>query len=256
VRLLTPPRHRGVEYLDDEVDPAVRRRSHRDIALSNTLFGGVHAMRAALTPLFEHGPRELSLLDVGTGTGDIPSRLVPMAAKHGVRLDVIGLDGHRELVAATRAWPIDPVCADALSLPFADRSIDVVCCSQTLHHFEHTDAMRIVSEMHRVARRCVIIADLRRSWVAVAALWLVSFPLGFHPVSRHDGVVSILRGFTGAELRGLVRDAVAVTPLVRHRLLFRVTASWSRTPLRTVPDDAAASTSGSHARRAGDGDDR
>ena len=44
-----PPRRRGVEYLDEEVEPGVRQRSHRDIALSNRLFGGVHAVRADST---------------------------------------------------------------------------------------------------------------------------------------------------------------------------------------------------------------
>jgi hypothetical protein len=57
----------------------------------------------------------------------------------------------------------------------------------------------------------------------------VSFPLGFHPVSRHDGMVSILRGFTAPELSGLVEDAVGITPAVQHRLGWRVTARWSRT---------------------------
>ena len=226
--LLTPARRRGVEYLDADVEPGVRRRSHRDIALSNRLFGGVHAMRAELAPLFGRDARELSLLDVGTGTGDIPSRLVREAARRGVRLRVLGLDDPPELVAATREWPIEAVTANALALPFADRSIDIVCCSQVLHHFEQRDALQLLREMHRVARRCVIVADLRRSWLAAAALWLISFPLGFHPVSRHDGVVSIFRGFTGAELRTLVREAVGEDAKVRRRFLFRVTASWPR----------------------------
>jgi len=185
-------------------------------------------MRAELAPLFGRDARELSLLDVGTGTGDIPSRLVREAARRGVRLRVLGLDDHPELVAATREWPIEAVTANALALPFADRSIDIVCCSQVLHHFEQRDALQLLREMHRVARRCVIVADLRRSWLAAAALWLISFPLGFHPVSRHDGVVSIFRGFTGAELRTLVREAVGEDAKVRRRFLFRVTASWPR----------------------------
>jgi SAM-dependent methyltransferase len=226
-RLLTPTRRRGVEYLDAPVDAAVRRRSHRDIALSNVLFGGIHAVRAELEPLLRSGARELTLLDVGTGTGDIPARLARQAARRGVRLRVLGLDGHRELVAATREWPVDPVCADALALPFGTGSIDVVCCSQVLHHFAGDDARHVVREMHRVAKRRVIVADLHRSWVAAAALWLVSFPLGFHPVSRHDGVVSIFRGFTLEELRCLVREAVGVEPRVRSRFAFRVSASWS-----------------------------
>lgn len=227
-RLLTPTRRRGIEYLDQEaVDPRVRRRSHRDIALSNALFGGVHAVRTELTPLLSLGIRELTLLDVGTGTGDIPAKLARRAARHGVALHVLGLDGHRELVAATREWPADPVCADALALPFANASIDIVCCSQVLHHFVTDDAVQLIREMHRVAKRRVIIADLHRSWLAAASLWLISFPLGFHPVSRHDGVVSILRGFTRPELRAMVREAVGVEPQVRSRFAFRVTASWS-----------------------------
>jgi hypothetical protein len=84
----------------------------------------------------------------------------------------------------------------------------------------------MLRELHRVARRRVVVADLRRSWVAAAGLWLVSFPLGFHPVSRHDGVVSVLRGFDGQELAGMVREAVGVVPAVRHRFAWRVTASW------------------------------
>ena len=226
---LTPTRRRGIEWLDEEDDPRIQRRSHRDIALANRLFGGVHAVRAELIPYLASLRGEVTLLDIGTGTGDIPEHLIRATARHGVSLRVIGLDGRAELVAATREWPVDPVCANALALPFATGSIDVVIASQVLHHFELADAARVLQEMHRVAKRRVIIADLRRSSVAAAALWLVSFPLGFHPVSRHDGVVSILRGFLRPELRSLVRDAVGIDPRVNHRFAYRITASWSPT---------------------------
>jgi ubiquinone/menaquinone biosynthesis C-methylase UbiE len=226
---LTPPRLRGIEYLDaPDVDPRIRRRSHRDIALSNRLFGGTHALLAELRPMLRTARGSLTLLDVGTGTGDIPAKFARSAARRGIEVRVLGLDDHRELVAATRDWPVEPICADALSLPFGDASIDIVCCSQVLHHFSDTDAIRLVREMHRVARRRVAIADLLRSRVAAAALWSLSFPLRFHPVSRHDGVVSIYRGFTRKELRALVRDAVKVEPRVRLRFAYRLTASWDR----------------------------
>jgi ubiquinone/menaquinone biosynthesis C-methylase UbiE len=143
-----------------------------------------------------------------------------------VKVEVLGVDDHRELVAATRDWPVVPVCADALSLPFADASIDVVFCSQTLHHFADDDARKLILEMDRVARRLVLVADIRRNWLALAGLWTFSFPLRFHPVSRHDGVVSVLRGYTGSELRRLVHEAIGQDPIVRRRLMFRVTATW------------------------------
>jgi hypothetical protein len=73
----------------------------------------------------------------------------------------------------------------------------------------------------------VIVSDIRRSWLAAAGIWLASWPLRFHPVSRHDGVVSVLRGFTRAELGAVVAAAVGVTPRVRRHRGFRVTAAWT-----------------------------
>lgn len=224
---LTPARRRGVEWLDEDRDPALQRRSHRDIALANRLFGGIHAVQAELEPWLGRAGSTATLLDVGTGTGDIPERLRREAAARHATLEVFGLDGRVELVKATRDWPVAGVAGDALDLPFATQSFDFVIASQVLHHFSVEDAVQLVREMHRVAKRRVVIADLRRSWVAVAGLWLVSFPLGFHRVSRHDGVVSILRGFEVSELRDLVRQAVGVTPDARRRFGWRVTASWS-----------------------------
>ena len=224
--VFTPLRRRGVEYLDETRDPKLQRRSHRDIALANRLFGGVHAVQEELAPCLQEAGTSASLLDVGTGTGDIPDRLRKFAARRQVSLEVFGLDGRPELVRATREFPVAGIVGDALALPFASCAFDFVIASQVLHHFTFDDAVQLIREMHRVARRRVIIADLRRSWLAVGGLWLVSFPLGFHAVSRHDGVVSILRGFEVPELHDLVRAAVGVSPVVRRRIGWRVTASW------------------------------
>jgi SAM-dependent methyltransferase len=227
VRYLTPARRRGVEWLDVARDPALQRRSHRDIALANRLFGGIHAVKAELASFIRSAGKSATLLDVGTGTGDIPDRLRKFAAAGNVDLEVFGLDGRVELVKATREYPVSGVAGDALALPFASGAFDFVIASQVLHHFAHDEAVQLVREMHRVAKRRVVIADLRRSWVAVAGLWLVSFPLGFHKVSRHDGIVSILRGFEVSDLRELVRQAVGVAPEVHKRMGWRVTASWT-----------------------------
>ncbi len=226
--LLTPHRRRGYEILDDpQVDDELRSRSLSDVARANTMFGGWRAVEAELAAVLqESGERSLSLLDVGTGIGDIPARANKKWGARGVTISAFGVDICPSLLRDARASGLTPVCADALVLPFASKSVDIAICSQTLHHFEAGEAMVVLRELDRVARERVIVSDIRRSWLAAAGIWLASYPLGFHPVSRHDGVVSVLRGFTPGELRQLVQRATNQVPMAKRRIGFRTTASW------------------------------
>ena len=225
--LLTPSRRRGVEILDSpDIDPALKTRSLADVARANALFGGLSSALYEIEQTIGDLPRCATLLDVGTGLGDIPCRARVVARENGVDLTTIGLDSAVELTRASRPAVTFTVCGDALRLPFADRSVDIVMCSQVLHHFAGAEAITLIREMNRVARIRVVVSDLRRSWIAAAGLWLASFPLRFHAVSRHDGVVSVLRGFTPEELLDTVNEAVAKKPLVRKHRGFRITASW------------------------------
>jgi len=230
-----PARQRGVELLDaPDAEAALATLLLRDVALANRLFGGTSAVLAALRPELQRigvaerfDDRALSLLDVGTGLGDIPARARRLAQRYGVPLSTVGLERTVPMATAGRARAMTVCVGDALALPFADRSVDVVTCSQVLHHFPDPEAAHLLREMDRVARRLVIVADLRRSWLAAAGIWAASFPLGFHPVSRHDGVLSVLRGYRVRELSALVRAAIGTAPFARDHRGFRVIASWS-----------------------------
>ena len=231
--MLVPARRRGVELLDDpSVDPALAARSLRDVVRSNALFGGRRAFVRALDALLPRLGHAGTLLDVGTGLGDVPDTARRLAHRRGLALTTIGVELRASLAAASRERIGLAVCADGMRLPFADRSIDVVTCSQVLHHFADDDAARLLRELARVARVGVVVSDLRRSWLAAGLFWLVSFPLGFHPITRHDGTLSVLRGFTVDELRRLAEQAGGTSPRVERWLGWRLTARWS-------PSDAA-----------------
>lgn len=237
-----PARRRGAEHLDapHELPAALALRELEDVARANALFGGTSAVLAELDDVFTEVPAEvaaprLTLLDVGTGIGDIPARAVPAARRRGIALVTIGLERAPAIAhAAARRLGVALV-ADAFRLPFADDSVDIVTLSQVLHHFPEGDALALLAECHRVARRRVIVADLRRSWLAAVGVWCASWPLGFSPESRHDGVLSVLRGFTAGELAALAVRACGATPRARDRRGFRVTCSWSPRPLPARP---------------------
>lgn len=228
---LAPARRRGVELLDDpQADPALAIRSLRDVAKANRFFGGINAVLSELRTEIRQAAleaRDLTLLDIGTGAGDIPERARALAAASGVRLHTFGLEISAALARASRPRSGAAVVGDALLLPFANRSVDLITCSQVLHHFVPGDATCLIAEMHRVASRRAVIADLRRSWLAAAGLWASSWLIGFHPVSRHDGVVSVFRGFRLNELARTVQQATGQAAEVHNRRGFRVTASWT-----------------------------
>jgi SAM-dependent methyltransferase len=225
--LFTPRRRRGIELLDDPSVPAeVMTRSMKDVERANYVFGGLRAAMAELEPAFSEARGSATMLDVGTGAGDIAETARDIAKRRGVILKTIGLDSSEALLRRHRARNDSVVFGSALQLPFADRSVDIVMCSQLLHHFPEAQAVAVIREMNRVARVRVVISDLRRSWLAAGGLWLASFVLGFTSVSRHDGVVSVMRGFLPQELAGLVESAIGKRNPARRRLGFRVTTSW------------------------------
>lgn len=240
--VLVPARRYGTELLDDpNVDPELVVRSVRDITRANRAFLGASAAVAEVARHFAALGPDATLLDVGTGLGDVPEAGRRAAAQHGVALETIGVDCGVALLEGARTRLSHVICASGTALPFATGSVDIVLCSQTLHHFRDEAADSLIRELDRVARVAVVLSDLRRSWVAAGGFWVSSFALGFHPVTRHDGVVSVLRGFTDDELRETVHSALGIRPRVRRRLGFRVTTSWTPTHVRpTAPHRASA----------------
>ena len=226
--MITPRRRRGFEHLDDPgTEPALRERSLRDVRLANTLLGGTNAVLAELRGVLSSCGAEATLLDVGTGLADIPVRAGTLARRIGVRLHTVGVDAAVTIARRNASLLDSSVCADARTLPFADASADVVICSQVLHHFEDAQLGSVLRELDRVARRAVIVSDLRRSWFAAGGFWLVSWVLGFHRVTRHDGATSVLRGFTDGELAEHVHDATGAVANVRRHPGYRLTVTWT-----------------------------
>jgi 2-polyprenyl-3-methyl-5-hydroxy-6-metoxy-1,4-benzoquinol methylase len=226
--LLTPRRRYGSEFFDAPSDnQRLVLRTVADIKLSKVVFQGARAAVAEVATHFPQLATDATLLDVGTGLGDVPRDVARAARRHGIALTTIGLDINVALARSAGAVLSYTVCGSGTRLPFADASVDIVMCSQTLHHFRGAAETQLLREMDRVARVAVVVSDLRRSWLAAAGFWLASFPLRFHRVTRHDGVLSVMRGYTRAELEDTVSKAVGVRPRVRERIGFRMTTSWT-----------------------------
>src|SRR5690606_23261255 len=134
-------------------------------------------------------------------------------------------------VAATSGDPdIEVVEGDALALPFGDRAFDIAMCHTMLHHFDTPDAARVIGEMDRVARWGIVVTDLARSRPALlGARALAATIWRSHPVTRHDGPVSVRAAFTPSEIAALMPDATGARVRVRREAIFRLSAVLDRT---------------------------
>ena len=216
------------EVLDDRgADAALVVTTLRDIARINRAFGGAAAAARRLDEFLDglRAGTSVSLLDVGTGAGDIPREVARRAARRGITVRVIGLERIRAAAREARGEGAAVLLADGGALPFRADSVDLVLCAKVLHHLPGEAGRRLLQELDRVARVAVVVADLRRSPVAAALFWLASFPMRLHPATRHDGVISVFRGFSGDELRGICASAGVAASIQRHPG-WNLTAAW------------------------------
>ncbi|HET6837634.1 MAG TPA: methyltransferase domain-containing protein [Gemmatimonadales bacterium] len=219
----------GAELLDDpRANPAHVAESLRNIARANRWYGGASAVRYGLSRALGTMPpgTVLTLADLGTGLGDLPRVAVRWGAARGIRIRPVGLELNRVAadLAARGGLPTALGCAGAP--PFRDRSVDVVLVSQVAHHLSSRSVVDLLRTCDRLARRAVIVADLRRSRVATRAFWIGAQLLGFDDVTVADGMTSIRRGFSQPELLDLLGRA-GISGRVDRRPGFRLVATWS-----------------------------
>jgi SAM-dependent methyltransferase len=98
-----------------------------------------------------------SVLDTPGGTG----RFAPLVLRAGRRLVLADLS--RAMLAEARSCGAARVQADALALPFADASFDLVLCMRFLFHVPRELQPRVLRELARVSRRFVAV-DVRHGW--------------------------------------------------------------------------------------------
>lgn len=213
------------EHLDETGhDPRLLADSLRDVANANDWFGGTRSLRKALAPFA--GPGSISMLDVGTGSGDILRTLAAWLRGTGATVRAVGLDAGEEVLRVAGRGDISLVRGDVCDLPFPDDAFDVVCATLVLHHVPDEVQGRALREMARVARRRVLVAELERHHLhLLGARLLASTIWRRNPITRHDGPVSVRRGYTPAELERLAAEnglAGRATRYFLYRLVLAV----------------------------------
>jgi ubiquinone/menaquinone biosynthesis C-methylase UbiE len=212
--MLTPKRIYVEEMLDAGVgtDEDVAENL-ADLRRINRFLGGTRVVLEALSSSLRNSSQSgLSLLDVGTGSADIPGAVAAWCNGRGLAPMIVGLDLSERNIRVSRnrlgvSEQVQLIQADSLKLPFVDRSFQFVTASLFLHHFEDADVVRLLADFSRVARRAVIVNDLLRNLVPYYFSRVTGPILARSFLTRNDGPISVLRGFTADELLQLAERA-------------------------------------------------
>ena len=199
-------RKTSAELLDSGLVAQDEVRSNLDdLWRVNRYFGGISGCLRLLARVFGRtGRRRLRVLEVGAGDGRVAGRVRQELRHQGIQADFFVLDrrlnhfqvGHR------RPEGLNPVVANAFSLPFRERSFDLVTCNLLLHHFSGREAVTFLSALASVAREAVLVNDIERHWLPYL-FFRGTFWLWRSRVSRLDGLASIRQAYTGSELEEL-----------------------------------------------------
>lgn len=213
-----------LELMDRPVDaPDELEQNLADIEFANRWLGGIAPIRRAVR---RAGAR--TILDVGSGSGDVPHALVRDGRRRGLEVRVTCLDRSDAMIAIARRRTggdsaLTFVRGDGERLPFGDAAFDVVTCTLALHHFEPPAARELLREMRRVARITPIVGDLRRSYAAFAGTWLYAYLTTRNRLTRNDAPLSVRRAYLPAEALALAREAGWRSPRVIRERFFRMT---------------------------------
>src|ERR1700737_498702 len=182
----------------------------RNIRRLNCFFGS-HRLALRFVKRWIVPGARMRMVDLATGSGDIPRLIVDHAREIGAKVEIDALDRQSATLEIARKLSADYpeisyVEANLLEWQPSDR-YDIVLCSLVLHHFSDEDAVRVLRRCGELSQRFVLVSDLRRGWLATIGVYLLTALVFREPMTRYDGRVSAARAFSFAELDDLAGRA-------------------------------------------------
>ena len=181
----------------------------RNLRKLNRYFGSYRLIEHFLQRWIQPRSR-MRILDLATGSGDIPRLIVDYARSAGAEVTVHAVDQQPSTLEIARSlsrdYPqIEFFEADVLS--FGDGGYDIVLCSLALHHFEEAAAVELLRRCRDLSRQYVLVSDLRRGLLATVGVYLLTALIFREPMTRIDARLSAERAFSFREFRSLAERA-------------------------------------------------
>ena len=229
-----PARRRTAELMDD---PAIAVDAHTHALSGLARINRLSAVGATLWRAIERSlaPRPgspLTLLDVASGSGDIPVSLATIARSKGCSLAPVVTDASEVALrtatqrAADRGVSLRTIRHDILASDLPERA-DIVTCNLFMHHLDPEQVTCALSRLGRAASRLLLVLDLRRTRRGLALAWAVPRLLTRSRVVHVDAVRSVQGSYSMAELEDMATKAGLAGTSVRAAWPQRMLLTWT-----------------------------
>lgn len=204
----TRQRTTATEIMDDfTMEGEMLRDALDKIASINRILGGNKLTVNGVDNLLADYPKEkeVTILDVGCGNGDMLRALADSGAAQGRKFSLIGIDANAFTInhakSLSNEYPnVSYRCENIFDLDFSEINCDIVVCTLTLHHFSDDEILKLIRKFHDNVSIGIVINDLHRSKMAYRLFQVLCWAFCLNDMSREDGLTSILRGFKKHEL--------------------------------------------------------
>lgn len=224
----TTKRSEAPEIMDDfDLAGETLRDALDKIASINQLLGGNKVTLQGLKYLIKgNTKREINILDVGCGNGDMLRTLADYSLKKQLNFKLTGIDAnaftikHAEQLSVN--YPnISYNCIDIFDEIKQAKVYDVILCTLTLHHFKNEEIIILMNAFNSQSTLGIVVNDLHRSRTAYYLFKILCFVFRLNKMSRDDGLVSILRGFKKQDLHSFSRQLNLKSYILKWKWAFR-----------------------------------
>jgi 2-polyprenyl-3-methyl-5-hydroxy-6-metoxy-1,4-benzoquinol methylase len=153
----------------------------------------------------------MRIVDLATGSGDIPRVIVHHARKIGAQVAIDAIDQQPATLEIARKLSVgypEISYSEANILQWDPPApYDIVLCTLALHHFSDEDAVKVLHRCRELSKRFVLVSDLRRGFFLRFGVHLLTALIFREPMTRHDARLSAERAFSVSEMRELAARA-------------------------------------------------
>jgi 2-polyprenyl-3-methyl-5-hydroxy-6-metoxy-1,4-benzoquinol methylase len=154
---------------------------------------------------------QMRVVDLATGSGDIPRFLADYARRIGAQVKIDAVDQQTATLEIARSLSINYPeisyhTANILEWDSA-HGYDIALCSLVLHHFSDDDAVKLLRRCRELSKGFVLMSDLRRGFLLQAGVYMLTALIFRQPMTRFDARLSAQRAFSFGEMRELAIQA-------------------------------------------------